>query len=263
MRKTILIATTFAALSAPVITTAALADDGDEEAYTSETVVYSQRRLVMAQGLIRPELSLFVADFGDDTAVGFGVKVDWTPIDKLQVGAVASPRLSPSTYAGDPMLYARYQLLEGAAQVAVQAGYTFTDPGPGVIHLGVPLRFGINPASRIDITPLFIIDLPSDGEDTAFGLSVPISLGVSLTRAIYLDLTTGIDIPDFDFDLASIPLGLEVGYSLKSEEDAFIDLFLSVSFADFVRPSAPEGTDAASLDFWKIAIGGRGHFGLE
>ncbi len=264
MRKTTLIATSLAALSAPIITTASFAEDGDEEGYVSEPVVYSQRRLVMAAGLIRPELSLFVAGFGDDTAVGFGVEIDWTPIDKLQIGAVASPRLSPSTYAGDPMLYARYLLLDGGAQIAVQAGYTFTDPSPGMLHLGVPLRFAINPASRIDITPLLTIDLPASGGKTEFGLSLPVSLGVSLTRAIYLDLTSGIDIPDFDFERSAIPLGLEVGYSLKGgEESAFIDLFLSVSFANFVRPSAPEGTDSASLDFWKVAIGGRGHFGLE
>lgn len=272
MRKTTLLATSLAALSTPVITSTAFAEDGVEEAYTSETVVYSQRRLVMAQGLLRPELSFFVAGIEvptatgseTDTAVGFGVKVDWTPIEKLQIGAVASPRLSPSTAAGDPMLYARYQLLEGAAQVAVQAGYTFTDPSPGIVHLGVPLRLAINPASRIDITPLLTIDLPPSGGEVSFGLSLPVSLGVSLTRALYLDLQTGIDIPDFDFDLASIPLGLEIGYSLKgAEETAFIDLFLNVGFANFVRPGAPEGTDTTSLDFWKVAIGGRAHFGLE
>lgn len=264
MRKTTLIATSLAALAGPLVSTAAFADDGDEEAYTTETVVYSQRRLTMAPNLIRGELSLFVAGFGDDTAVGFGVEIDWTPIDKLQVGAVASPRLSPDTYAGDPSLYVRYQLLEGAAQVAVQAGYTFTDPSPGIAHIGVPLRFAINPASRIDITPLLTIDLPAEGQDTSVGLSLPVSLGVSLSRAIYLDLQTGIDIPDFDFDLSSIPLALEVGYSLKgAEESAFIDIFLNVGFSNFVRPGAPEGTDTASLDFWKVAIGARGHFGLE
>jgi len=264
MRKTTLIATSLAAFSAPLISTAAMADDGDEEAYTTETVVYSQRRLTMAPNIIRGELSLFVAGFGNDTAVGFGVEVDWTPIDKLQVGAVASPRLSPSTYAGDPSIYVRYQLLEGAAQVAVQASYTFTDPSPGIAAIGVPLRFAINPASRIDITPLLTIDLPASGEKTSVGVSLPISLAVSLSRSIYLDLQTGIDIPDFDFELASIPLGLEVGYSLKgAEESAFVDIFLNIGFANFVRPGAPEGVDATSTDFWKVAIGARGHFGLD
>ncbi len=273
MRPSIVAASVAAAIVPTVVTSTSFAQEEDE-AYTTETVVYSQRRLVMAPTLVRPELVFFLqnlpgtGDNGDDEiGVGFGVKVDWTPIDKLQVGATASPRLSPETDANDPSIYARYLLLDKApVQLALQAGYTFTDPSPGSIQLGVPLRIPLTPAARLDVSPFVYIDLPNDnnGDKVWANLSVPLSLGVSLTRALYLDVMTGFDLPHFDGDLASMPLGLEVGYSIKGgEESAFIDILLRFRFDSFIRPNAPEGVDAVNTDNWFLGLGARAHFGYE
>ena len=243
---------------------AAFAEDG--ESYDKEPVVFAQRRLVMAPNLIRPELSFFVGQYGADadTTVGFGVVVDWTPIDKLQIGAVASPVVAPETDAGEPGLYARYLFLDGAFQLAGQIGYNYQDPGPGVIGLAVPMRFDLNPAAHLDLHPGIGIDLPDSGEKTYVDLEVDLGLGISFTRALYMELSTGLSAPQFDFDLASVPLGLELGYSIKgAEETAWIDIFLRANFDAFLLPNAPEGSDTVNLDVWTIALGGRATFGLD
>lgn len=274
MRKTILSAASLAALVTSSLPATVFAEDGDEEGYLTEPVVFAQRRLVMAAGQIRPDASIYFAQFGadSDTFIGINALVDWAPIEKLQVGALAVPLLlSPDAEYGDPMLYARYLLLDGNFQLAVEGGYTFSNLGddeeggsPGAIHLGVPLRYALNPAARLDFRPVLVLNLPPSGGDLVADLNLGLSLGVSLTRNIYIDVTTGLAIPDFDFDLASIPLGLEVGYSLEGNENAaFIDIYLSAGFDAFLLPNAPEGADALNLDVWTIALGGRFHFALE
>lgn len=274
MRQSILAASVAATLAPSLVTSTSFAQEEDDEAYTTETVVYSQRRLVMAPTLVRPDLVFFIqnlpgaGDDGDDEiGVGFGVQVDWTPIDKLQVGATAAPRLSPETDANNPSIYVRYLLLDKApVQLAVQAGYTFTDPSPGLIQLGVPLRIPLTPAARLDVSPFVYLDLPDDGNGDKLwaNLAIPLSLGVSLSRSIYLDVQTGLNLPHFDGDLASIPLGLELGYSIKgAEESAFIDILLRFRFDGFILPNAVEGQDTVNADNWFLGLGARAHFGYE
>lgn len=264
MRKTTLCAASIAALLSSLPATVH-AEDGDEEGYVKEPVVFAQRRLVLAQGLLRPDASFYLQQFvdGGDTYVGFNAAVDWAPIEKLQVGALAVPLLlSPDADYGDPMIYARYLLLDGNFQLAVEGGYTFSDPG--AIHLGVPLRYHLNTAAHLDFHPVLDLNLPPEGGDLVADLNLGLSLGVSLTRAIYIDVVTGLILPDFDFDAASIPLGLEVGYSLEGNEGAaFIDIYLRAAFDRFLLPNAPEGADTLNLDAWSVALGGRFHFALE
>lgn len=266
MRKSFVALASLATLVAtPIAAPVAFADDDDGEAYDHEKLVYGQRRLVMAPGLLRPDVAFIVSQTGadSDTAIGFGVLVDWTPIDKLQVGAVATPRISPDADVNDPQLNVRYLLLDGGFQLAVLGAYTFSDPG--AIHLGVPLRFRLNDAARLDLSPILDLNLPPEDGDLVVDLNVLLSAGISLTRALYLDVSTGIVIPDFDFDLAAIPLGLEVGYSIPGgdSDTAFIDIFLRARFDAFLLPNAPEGSDALNLDVWSIALGGRFHVGLD
>ncbi|MCB0257559.1 MAG: hypothetical protein KDI55_27870, partial [Anaerolineae bacterium] len=145
MRTTAFVAAALAALTLTSLPTASFADDGDDTSYDHEKAVFAQRRLVMAPGLLRPDVSFFAQDLGSDTGIGLGIIVDWTPIDKLQVGGTLRPLFSPDTDVNDPELHARYLLVDGGFQLAVEAGFTFSDPG--VINIGVPLRYRINDAA--------------------------------------------------------------------------------------------------------------------
>jgi len=255
----------FAALLTSSLTTTALAEDGDD-AYDAEPVVYGQRRLVLAPGVLRPEASLYFSQLGanSDTNIGLDIAVEYAPLEKLQVGILSAPRLTPNAGVDAVSLYARYLLLDGGFQLALEGGYTFHDAGPGSLHLGVPLQYVLNDAARLVFLPFLDLNLPPSGGDLTVDLDLGVSLGISLTRAIYLDVTTGFVLPQFKSDLARVPLGLELGYSLEGNEGAaYVDFFLRARFDAFLLPSAPAGSDTLNLDAWSIGIGGRFHFALD
>jgi len=247
--------------SAPMV---AHADDEEED---TESIVYAQRDIVLSTGLFRPYGFLSFTDSGfpdADLFIRFDAGAAWSPIKNLEVGALAVPlAISPEADYGDPRLYVRYQVTQGAFQLAPELGFVFNKAN--VLSVGLPMRYKINPAARIDVRPMFLIDLPgsddADGTETAFGLSIPVEVAISLTRSIYLEVQTGFELPNFDGD-GIIPLGLLLGYSLPNEADtAWIDLFLGFRFNAFI-PLA-EGADVPFTDFWTLSLGAAFHFGLE
>lgn len=239
------------------------ADDDDGE---TESIVYAQRNIVLSTGVLRPEgaFSFMKPGAGADLHIRLDAGADWSPIKNLQVGALAVPlSLSPDVDYGDPRLYARYQVTHGGFQLAPEIGFVFNKAN--ILSIGAPMRIKINPAARIDVSPMFLIDLPgsddADGTETRFGLSIPLELAISLTRSLYIAVQTGFELADFDAD-GIIPLGVQVGYSLPSEADtAWIDLFAGFKFNAFI-PLA-ENLDAPYADFWTISVGARFHFTLN
>lgn len=254
-----------AALAAMTFSAPMVAHADDDEDEDTESIVYAQRDIVLSTGLLRPEGAFSFSKFGgDDLFIRLDAGAAWAPIKNLQVGALAAPiALSPDVEYGNPRLYARYQLTEGAFQIAPELGFVFNKAN--ILSVGVPMRFKINPAARLDVHPFLLIDLPGsddlDGTETAFGLSIPVELAISLTRSIYLAVQTGFELPNFDGD-GFIPLGLQLGYSLPNEADtAWIDLYLGFRFNIFM-PLSPE-LDAPNTDSWTLALGAAFHFSLE
>lgn len=260
------LARTFAAAAALTMSMAPLAHAEDEEGDDTESVVYAQRDITLATGLVRPEgmLSFTRISGVDDTFIRLDALAAWAPIKHLEVGALAVPlALSPEVDYGNPRLYARYQLTDGAFQVAPELGFEFNKSN--VLSLGVPMRFKVNPAAYIDVRPFILFDFPGsddpDGTETVVSLAIPIEVAISATRNIYASIQTGLYVPDFDFDFAFMPLGLEVGYSLPSAADtAWIDIYLGFRFDGFLNLGPG---DAISTDVWTLGLGGRFHFGLE
>ncbi|HRE87831.1 MAG TPA: hypothetical protein PK095_01715 [Myxococcota bacterium] len=257
---------TFAAAAALTTLTVAPLAHAEDEGEDTESIVYAQRDIVLSTGIIRPEgmFSFQQPGAGQDLHIRLDAGADWAPIKNLQVGALAVPlSISPDADYGDPRLYVRYQLTEGAFQIAPELGFVFNKAN--ILSIGAPMRFKINPAARIDVSPMFLVDLPgsddADGTETRFGLSIPVEVAISLTRSLYLAVMTGFELADFDGD-GVIPLGLQFGYSLPSAADtAWIDLFLDFRFNAFI-PLA-DGADVPYTDYWTLGLGARFHFGLE
>ncbi len=252
-----------AALAAMTFSAPMVAHAEDEE--DTESIVYAQRDIVLSTGLLRPFGAFSFSDFGgEDLFIRLDAGAAWSPIKNLEVGALAVPlAISPEADYGDPRLYARYQLTQGAFQIAPELGFVFNKAN--VLSVGAPMRFKINPAARIDVRPMFLIDLPgsddADGTETAFGLSIPVEVAISLTRSLFLEVQTGFELPNFDGD-GFIPLGLLLGYSLPNEADtAWIDLLLGFKFNAFI-PLA-DGADVPFTDSWTLSLGAAFHFGLE
>lgn len=256
----------FAALAALTTMTVAPLAHAEDEGDETESIVFAQRDIVLAPGLIRPEGMFVFAQPGPglDLHISLDAGAAWAPIKHLEVGALAVPlAISPEAEFGDPRLYARYQVTKGAFQLAPELGFVFNKAN--ILSIGAPMRFKVSPAAFIELRPTILIDLPGsddpDGTETAFGLSVPLDIAFSLTRNLYLTVMTGFELPDFDGD-GFIPLGLQVGYSLPNEADtAWIDLFVDFRFSAFA-PLA-EGADVPYTDAWMLGLGARFHFGLE
>jgi hypothetical protein len=254
--------------SAPMV---AHADDDEEE--DTESIVYAQRDIVLSTGLLRPYGTFTFAKYppnvpiaSDDLFIGLNAGAAWSPIKNLEVGALAVPlSISPDAEYGDPRLYVRYQLTEGAFQIAPELGFVFNKAN--ILSVGAPMRFKINPAARLDLRPMFLIDLPGsddpDGTETAFGLSIPVEVAISLTRSLYLEVQTGFELPNFDVsEVAYIPLGLQLGYSLPNEADtAWIDIYLGFKFNAFIP--LMDGADVPSTRSWTLSLGAAFHFGLD
>jgi len=254
MRKT-LVPLSIAALLTPLFTVPALAEDGGDGV---ESEVFAQRDIVLEKGIIRPEGVLGFSKYpgNDEIFVQIFAGADWAPIKNLQVGALAVPfTLSPETEYGNPRLYARYRVLDGALQLAPELGFTFN--GANILDLGLPVQFTINKAAYLRIAPTLSIDLKA--KEDRLSLYVPVSLAISATRNIYVALQTALNIPAFDFDFASIPLGVEVGYSIGKGDAAYADLFLQLEFPSFLTPN---GTETLNADAFMVGLGGRFHFGL-
>lgn len=255
-----------AAAALTTLTVAPLAHAEDEEGEDTESVVYAQRDIVLATGLVRPEGMLSFSRFppSEDTFIRLDARAAWAPIKHLEVGALAVPlALSPDVDYGDPRLYARYQLTDGAFQIAPEIGFVFNKANE--LSIGAPMRFKVNPAAYIDVRPFLIVDFPGsddpDGTETIASLAIPVEIAISATRNIYASIQTGLYVPDFNFDFGTVPLGLELGYSLPSGEDtAWIDIYLGFRFNSFL--STGPG-DAINTDSWTLGLGGRFHFGLE
>lgn len=249
-------------------TGAAWAEDG-EEGTDVEPVVYGQRGITLAKGYIRPEgaLALSQAGKGADTAFSILARVDWAPIDKLEIGVVAGViGISPDTDYGDTRLSARYKLLDGGTQLAVDAGFTFssdTETHGHAIDLSVPLRFFLNNAARLDLRPGIALNLaPDAGGDATVDLQVALGLAVSLTRNLYLEAQLALVAPEFKFDNAVLPFSLEVGWAFEGDGGAaFVDAFLHVGFPAFVFLG--DAGDTFNLNPWQIGLGARLHFALE
>lgn len=237
-------------------------DDGEDV----ESIVYAQRNIVLATGLVRPEgmLSFTRISGIDDTFIRLDARAAWSPIKNLEVGALAVPlALSPDVEYGNPRLYARYRVLEGAFEIAPELGFEFNKSN--VLTVGVPMRAKLNPAAYIEFAPFLVVDFPGsddpDGTETQVGFALPVEIAISVMRQLYISFHTGLNLPDFDFDLASIPLMLEVGYSLPSGADtAWIDIYLGFGFPGFLNLGPG---DALNTDIWTAGLGARFHFGLE
>jgi hypothetical protein len=260
------------AMTGMTVAGVAQADDG-EEGSGIEPVVYGQRGITLEKGQLRPEGALVLSKtFSSDIAFGIIAMVDWAPIDKLEIGVTAAQiNLTPEAEYGDTRLGARYKLLDGGFQLAAEAGFTFSNDKTThghAIDIGVPLRFFLNKAARLDIGPRVALNLPASGSGDKLraDLELAVGLAVSLTRNIYLDVKTGLVAPEFKFDQASIPLSLEVGYSIEGDGGAaWIDIFLRGVFPTFLYlgDAVPGFLDTVNLNPWVIGLGARLHFGLE
>lgn len=190
-----------------------------------------------------------------DPIISLDVMVQYGIMDDLEVGALAVPLvLSPDADYGNPFLYGRYRFVKSAVELAGQIGITIPvqDGSSFGLDLGLPVLFGLTNTTKL-ISGVYVNLLFAD-PDMIPTLRIPLDFAVNFSEQLFLTLRSGLNVPDFDFDFMTVPLGVGLGYTLAANaENPLADLYLTFDFTNFIQGSG----DTINADVFAIAIGAR------
>ena len=244
------LAAAFASLVASSVSGAALAED-------SYPLVYGQRPIVLTKDLTQIEaaFSFVKPGFeGSELAVRLDAAFEYGIAEDLTLGVLAVPLgIEPERAYGQPVAYGTYRLLDQAQfEVGARASVTFPGPDDGDLGVAAGLvgRVYFNNAAFLNVGALFGL---SFSDPTVTRLDVPVELGVSLTRNLFLSVQTGLGVPELDLDAFTLPARLAVGYT-EGEERPTYDVFVRAG-----TPSVVTHSDAFSPDL-VLDVGGRYYF---
>lgn len=236
-----------ASLVASSVPAAALAED-------SYPLVYGQRPIVLTKDLSQIEAAFsFVKPGveGSGIAVRLDANFDYGLTEDLTLGVLAVPLgIEPDRAYGQPVAYGTYRLLDKARlEVGARASVTFPGPDDGDLGVAAGLvgRVYLNKASFLNVGAHFGLTF---SDPTVTRLDVPVELGVSLTRNLFLSVQTGLGIPELDLDAFTLPARLAVGYT-EGEERPTYDLFVRAGTPSVVTHSDGLGPDLV------LELGGR------
>ncbi|TNF27589.1 MAG: hypothetical protein EP329_19270 [Deltaproteobacteria bacterium] len=231
----------------------------------SYTLQYSERPLTLNEGMIGVRAAIDYLKIADQDT-GFGT-LEFDPIisliadvsygitDDLEANVVAVPLvLSPDTEYGNPRLSVMYRFVRSVVEVGAYVGVTIPvqDGSDLVLTPGLPVLLGLTTTTRATTG----IYLPMTfGDETIVSLSIPFEFAVNFNPQFFLFASTGIGVPDMDFDAFNMPLGVGVGYSLAAAADRpLADIFAGFSFPMFINGAAD---DTIFTDLYEFQIGGR------
>ena len=220
--------------------------------------------------LLEPGLNqVFISDY-ELCFGGFGcttVEIDdplfaiiggsFSPMNDLDVGALLlNMELAPDFEFNDPVVYGRYRLLTGSAEVACQLMFFLPLQGDFVAEAGAPVRFRGD--LRID-TGLYI----RFDDDGNFGLRAPLTVVTNLSEAFFLGGRTGLNVPDFDFGESYFPLELLLGYTIAGAGGPLADITLAGGFPFFIALGGQaEDYEELVTEIFRIALGVNAYFSL-
>ncbi|MEM1414750.1 MAG: hypothetical protein AAGH15_07610 [Myxococcota bacterium] len=217
---------------------------------------YVQRPLTIGARRIHVNgfLHVFRPFDGADPASGFNIGGSFGITDDLEVG-VSAERMGtdrgrwilgslfrgafPLQFTqdfdyGDIPLFARFRLIDGDLELALEASVlipTQTDFG---FAFGVPIRVHLGDALSLDTgaeLAVWFVDVSPGVDETQVNLEVPARFALQFTEELYLGLNTGFR--TIDFDLHSIPFGIEVGFTIMAGSVP-LDLVGAFQWPDFL-----------------------------
>lgn len=242
---------------------AARAEEGGEEPYS---IVYAQRPLTLdaKKFVFTGALGFGKTEHVDKLGVDLNLSIDYGVMKDLTVGALLVPLgLSPKVEYGNPFIYGRYQFMHGKIELAAELGASI--PVVKDTHFGlapgVRAAFIINDAAKLDVG--LFVDLSFD-DPVVTRLDIPLALAISFTRELFFEVRTGVQMAKFKPELLTIPLGVELGYSIaKGHDEPFIDVFLGFGFPEFLGPETKATTTGVETSTglhtgdWDLEVGAR------
>jgi len=240
-------------LSAAFVAAPTSAHADDDEGYP---LVFDQRPIVLTAGLSQIEAAFGARKIDSplfpDVFLRLDATFDYGVTDNLTVGILAVPlALTPEADYGNPRAYARFRLIKGPVEVGVALGVTVpVNSGSLGVDVGLVARLFLNKAAYLNIGGTFGINFATG---TPLSLSIPVDLGISLSRNLFLTVASGFNIPVLDNDFWAVPLGAGVGYTLEAANGGpMADLFLKFNLP-FIVNSNTTFDDMT----WEVFLGGR------
>lgn len=217
-------------------------------------LVYSQRPITLTAGLFQVDGSFIgIIPQHADFMLNLNIDVEYGITDDFTVGVnLFNMGLIPDAVYGNPRALGRYRFTEGTFELGAELGLLLPlNGGHFGVDVGLIGRLFLTRAMFLNIGAVFTA---SFSEGTPLGFRVPIELAISLWRQFYIQIMTGVTIPDLRGDM-EIPVGLGFGYTVKkTDATPFADITLSA----YLPYAITTGNFSANDIF--VMLGGRFFF---
>ena len=262
----------------------------DEEEYQNVNVVYVERPLTLPAYTLRIDLAPPDRAFKDfnqgfsiteaeglgtfDTVLGSSfidqittlrLGVGYGVVHGLEVGALLLPlswlsvvnsslgRLDADTEVGNPILYLRYQFLEGDIQLANQLDFNLPFDGADFsMRLGLPLKFQLGAMMHLTTGLAFRIAFDDEAE---VSFIMPVEFAVNATELLFFGVHSGFSTglsPD-TFESLTVPLGFFAGYTFPLGSHLALDITAGFSWPVFLL--AGSGDKTVYEDIYTVQMG--------
>lgn len=225
-------------------------------AYSSRPLTVPARTLGVDGNLAATKLTVsFGFASASETYVTLLGGATYGVTDDLQVFATILPLLlSPDFDIGNISGGAIYRFMRGSLELGAGASILLPlqDGSDFAITAGVPVLLRVGPAGRIDTG--FELTF-SFSDPTITTPRIPFTFSYNVNEALAISGTTGIAIPDFDFDNVTIPLGVSALYALPGPSGPMLDIGPFFAFPAFLVPGS-DG-DKVFTNLWTLGVAAR------
>ena len=211
--------------------------------FSTRPLTLPAKTVALAAGTGYGDLRTLPASFGLMAGVAFGLN------DNFEIGALALPlQLHPSVIYDLPEFYALVRARRGgsyeiAISTAIKAGiaensaWILSVGSQALVHATEWLR--METGSYMD----FIFADPQ-----MVNLRLPLDFHIQFTEQLFVTTKSGFVFPRFDSAALTLPLGLGVGYTFKSDNRPLCDLRAQFMLPRLLDLSMPGDVDAESFN---------------
>jgi hypothetical protein len=251
-----------------------------EDAADNYGLAYARRQLTMPRGMVRGtfDVSTFHLDlgfFGSENFVSLNFGVAISPVDDLELGfsryrmgsfpginfvelvnlggsGLISAFVSPEGDFGDIPFYLRYQPVSGTVDVGLEFRLRIPTLSEFGLAFGLPVR--IHAGDSVAIDTGFDLTVDDPGDLNILSVGVPFQIVGNLSDNFFLELQTGVSLPDVTTDpiVTVLPFGFALGGSVDAGP-VMLDVFFNFRFPAFAAFAS--GESEITTEIWTITVG--------
>ncbi|KPK13511.1 MAG: hypothetical protein AMJ62_14915 [Myxococcales bacterium SG8_38] len=259
---------------------AARPEPPSKDAADNYGLAYAGRELTMPRGMVRgtfdvSTLHFDLGFFGSENFVSLNFGAAISPVDDLELGfsryrmgsfpginfidlvnlggsGLISAFVSPEGDFGDIPFYIRYQPVSGTADVALEFRLRIPTLSEFGLAFGLPVR--IHAGDSVAIDTGFDLTFDDPGGLDVLSVGVPLQIVGNVSDNLFLELQTGVSLPDITTDpvVTVLPLGFRLGGSVDAGR-VMLDAFFNFRFPTFAAFGS--GDSEVTTEIWTITVG--------